>query len=320
MAATAASTASPPRAVVAFADYGCSEGKNSVAALGPAARAALGAGATAVTVAHVDLPDNNWAAVEAAVAGAAGYGDNDAIRVETKPMEKGFYVACFPDASLDVIYASAAYHWASGNGLPAILPGGEIVPCGARDPEINAAAKKAAADDWAAILRLRARELRPGGRLVASQVVDDGPLDGVWTSIRGAWASMLADGLITQTELESAVMRAHRRSVGEWLAPLQEGGAAANDFTVITADTVTQVSPAYAGLQAGTTSAAAYGAWVRGFYEAVSRPVFEGAVGARGPVEAKRIVDTFYARLEERVAEELPPFEMANLVMVLERK
>lgn len=322
VAAATAAASSPPRTTVHFADFGCSEGKNSVVALSAAAAAALGAGATAVTVTHVDLPANNWDAMAAAVAGAAGYGDSPAITVTAQPVDRGFYVACFPPATIDVVYASAAFHWASGAGLPATLPGGEVVPGRARDPAVAAACAAAKADDWAAILRHRAAEVRPGGRLVASQVVDDGPLDGVWACVETAWRSLLDDGTITAAEADAAVVRVHQRSVADWLAPLQPGGAAAGEWTVAVADTVLQTAPAYAALRAGTGTAAEYGTWVRLFFEAVSRPVFEAAVAARGEAEAARIVDAFYERLAHGVATAtpVPPFVMGNLVLVLERK
>ena len=319
MAAKGGASSTPPRSTVAFADYGCSEGKNSVVALAAAASAALDAGATSVTVAHVDLPANNWDAVRAAVAATPGYGDAaPRITVTTHPVDRGFYVACFPDASIDVVYASAAFHWASGAGLPASLPDGDIVPGRASDPATAAACKAAAADDWATILRLRAAEVRPGGRLVVSQVVDDGPLERKWAAVHAAWTSLREDGSITPDECGAAVVRVHQRSVAAWMAPLQAGGVAASDWRVVSADTVTQTAPAYAALLAGTGTAEEYGNWVRLSFEAVSRPVFEAALAGRGEGGAA-FVDEFYGRLSQKVSAELPPFEMDNLVLVLER-
>lgn len=321
MAAKSATAATPPRSTVAFADYGCSEGKNSVAALAAATSAALDAGAASVTVSHVDLPANNWDAVQAAVAATPGYGDaSPRITVTTHPVDRGFYVACFPEASIDVVYASAAFHWASGEGLPATLPDGEIVPGRARDPAVATACKAAAADDWAAILHLRAAEVRPGGRLVVSQVVDDGPLERVWCAVQAAWASLRDDGSITPTEYGAAVVRLHQRSVDAWLAPLQAGGVAAGEWRVVSSNTVTQTAPAYAALLAGTGTTEAYGTWVRLFFEAVSRPVFEAALAGRGE-GAGALVDDFYSRLAKNIAtaDPPPPFNMDNLVLVLER-
>jgi hypothetical protein len=304
---------------VSLADFGCSEGKNSVAALSAAAAAALGAGAPAVHIAHVDLPDNNWAAVQAAV--DAGYEKSEKLSVSLAPFPKGFYQACFPPASLDVTYASAAFHWASGEGLPLALPDAAVTPKRTTDAAAREAALAAAAADWEKVLTLRAQELRPGGKLVMSNVVDDGPLDGVWKIVEREWAALHASGAVSDAECAAAVVRVHQRSAAQWMAPLRDGGGAAGLFRVVDATTVTQVAPAYAALKAGTGDAAAYGLWVSRFFEAVTRPVFEAAVAGKGEGEARRVVDGFFAAIAAGVAAESPPppFEMGNLVMVLER-
>lgn len=325
--AAANSAAAEGRPSIAIADFGCSEGKNSVAALSAAADAALAAGGAAVdvVVTHIDLPANNWAATAAAVAAAPAYGANPRVAVALRPVATGFYEACFPPASLDVVYSSATYHWASGAGLPATLACCGVSPHNSADAAVRGAAAAAAAADWETCLAHRAVELRPGGRFVASNVVDPvgGPLEPVWAAYFSAWRSLRDDGTITPAECAAAVVRAHRRSVDDWLAPLRAGGAAAAAFRVVAADTVSQVAPAYTDLRAGAVTPAEYGRWVSRFFEAVARGAFVGALvdAGRAQADADAVVDEYYSRMAADVAAAPAPpaFVMDNLVLVLER-
>lgn len=317
-AAAAAVTA--PGAAVAMADYGCSEGRNSVASLAAAADAALAAGASSVVVTHVDLPSNNWAAFRAAVAAAgASYARPPVVTVASLPKGAGFYEACFPPSSLDLAFGAAAFHWGSGAGLPSSLANGAIVAARGDEGE-RAAAAGAASADWLSILRLRAAELRPGGRLVACNVVDDGGLDGAWGCLADAWAAAVETGGVARAAVDAAVLRAHLRTEDAWMEPLREGGGAASLFRVVHARLERLTPPALSALRAGTGSAAAYGAWLAAFWEAVSRPVFEAAVEkGRAGGGGKAAVDAFFARVAALAAARAPGFDMGTLVLVLER-
>jgi len=306
-------------AAAAFADFGCSEGRNSVSSLAAAADAALAAGASSVAVTHVDLPSNNWAAFDAAVAGAGGvYARPPTVTVRSLPKGAGFYEACFPAGSLDLAFGAVTFHWASGAGLPARLADSAIVAARGSERE-RAAASAAATADWLSILRLRAGELRPRGRLVACNVVDDGCMDGAWACLVDAWGAAVESGDVSRADADAAVMRVHLRTEAMWMEPLREGGAACPLFRVVRARVVRTPPAALTALRAGTGTAAAYGAWLAGFWEAVSRPVFEAAARASAGERTAAVVDALFARVAALAADRAPDFDMGTLVLDLER-
>ena len=70
--ATAALTL-PKGGAVTVADYGCSEGRNSMATVGAALKLLAARGARSLCVLHSDLPTNDWQGLAANLAGAASY-------------------------------------------------------------------------------------------------------------------------------------------------------------------------------------------------------------------------------------------------------
>jgi SAM-dependent methyltransferase len=75
----------------------------------------------------------------------------------------GFHNQCYPSSSIDFDVSFTAMHWLSR--FPSSMKGNEKMHA-ARCIESPIPEKKQAAEDWKAILKARAKELRPGGRFV----------------------------------------------------------------------------------------------------------------------------------------------------------
>jgi SAM dependent carboxyl methyltransferase len=91
--------------------------------------------------------------------------------------------------------------------------------------------KKQAADDWRKILKARARELKPGGRLVLVNfcVSKEGYFLGqtekgvsMWGSFSKSWQKLFDDGLIDETELTGVSFPNYYRTTAEFLEGVRQ--------------------------------------------------------------------------------------------------
>ena len=167
LVAAAAAVPSPSCSVtgapgpVVLADYGCSEGHNSLApvrAAVDALRARHGDGLQ-VVVLHTDLPGNDYSSLFGTIAHDPG----SYRRPGVFPMAIGrsFFEQLAPTRSVTLGWSSIALHWLSAQ--PGALAG--IWPHLATPAEQNTW-QTAAATDWVRFLSARGAELAPGGRLV----------------------------------------------------------------------------------------------------------------------------------------------------------
>jgi hypothetical protein len=222
-----AATSAPlgPARTITVADFGASEGANSLAPV----TAAIGAARQVhgedrpVQVFHTDLPDNDFGSLFRTVAESPdsylGPG------VYPAAIGRSFYEQLLPDASVSVGWSSIAVHWL--REVPGPLDGFWF---SSATPEQAAAWARAGAADWAAFLRARAAELVPGARLVVVVGAAHGDTD---TRRSGAERSMdevarglddLVDrGVVTAAERAAMVIPAWYRTAQEWRAPFDDG-------------------------------------------------------------------------------------------------
>ena len=147
-----------------IADYGSSQGKNSLPPLRAAIRTLRGrvGPARPIIVVHVDQPANDFNTLfEVLHADPERYSLDDP-NVFPSAIGRSFYESVFPKAHVHLGWSSYAAVWLSRN--PARIPG-HFVPRVATGP-VREAFERQAAEDWKAFLSLRAVELKPGGRLV----------------------------------------------------------------------------------------------------------------------------------------------------------
>lgn len=162
-------------AAIVVADYGCSEGRNSLvpmaAAIG-ALRARAGP-ARAVSVVHTDLPGNDFGALfELLATDPASYLRRDPA-VYASAVGRSFHEQILPPASVTLGWSAWAVQWLSRT--PAPIPDHVQIAC-SRDEAAREAYARQAAQDWEGFLACRGRELHPGGRMVVLTMArtDDG--------------------------------------------------------------------------------------------------------------------------------------------------
>jgi hypothetical protein len=197
---------------VVIADYGSSQGKNSLVPMQIAIkglRNRVGAN-RAIFVFHVDQPSNDFRTLfEVLDSDPDRYG-LDEPNVFPGAIGRSFYENVLPPGSVHLGWSSYAAVWLSR--VPTLIPG-HFMPLHSAGT-VRAEFARQGAQDWEAFLSLRARELRPGGRLIVvlPAVADDGlsGFENIMNQANDVLAEVVADGAITADERRRMVIRTIR--------------------------------------------------------------------------------------------------------------
>jgi SAM dependent carboxyl methyltransferase len=211
---------------IAIADYGSSQGRNSLAPMRLAiecVRSRAGPDRP-IVVYHVDQPSNDFNSLfEVLDASPDRYSRGDP-NVFPCAIGRSFYEGVLPPNSVHVGWSSYAAMWVSR--IPAPIPGHFFF---ARSTgKVRAAWERQGVEDWEFFLSLRAQELRPGGLLVVSvpgadengaSVVED-----IMDHANAELAAMADDGVITAEERGRMALNVWPRRKAELVAPFARGG------------------------------------------------------------------------------------------------
>jgi hypothetical protein len=215
-AASAASLSNSLEAIV-IADYGSSEGRNSLAPMGVAIgvlRERIGPN-RAITVVHADLPSNDFSALFETLANDPdSYLRNDPA-VFVSAVGRSHYQQILPSGSVTLGWTSWAMHWLSRT--PAPIPD-HVLAAYSRDAAVRAAYARQATEDWRNFFLSRGGELRTGGRLVVltMALTDDGgfAFPQLLEALYGALMGLVDEGFIGTDEVRRmAILRRHLRRV-----------------------------------------------------------------------------------------------------------
>ena len=302
---------------VVIADYGSSQGKNSLAPMRVAIRA-LRTRVVAdrpIVVVHIDQAANDFNTLfDVLHRDPERYSAEDP-NVFPSAIGRSFYERVFPDEQVDLGWSSYAAVWLSR--VPALIPGHFMMT--ASTGEVRAAFERQGAEDWKNFLSLRAQELRPGGRLV---VVLPGfndqrktGFEGLFDQANQALAGMVADGAITAAERAAMVVGACARTRSDLLAPFGAAGRFCG-LTVEHCELFELPDACWAELQRDNNREA-----FAGRHAAFFRAIFAPSL-ASGLLAAKRepFVGSLEQRLKRRLAETPAPFHSFVQTMVLAKQ
>ena len=210
---------------IMIADYGASEGKNSLAPMRAAIavlRARAGA-ERAVSVVHTDLPSNDFAALFEVLAGPESYLRNDPAAF-AMAIGRSFYEQLLPAASVTLGWSSWAVQWLSR--VPGPVPD-HVQAAYSQDPAARALYARQAAEDWQRFLTCRGRELRPGGRLVMlTMALDEEGAFGYQSLLEAMYAvlmDMVREGFVRGEEVQRMAIPTVGRSRADLVAPFAAG-------------------------------------------------------------------------------------------------
>jgi hypothetical protein len=313
----------PANGQVTVADYGCSEGRNSMAIVGEALTLLAARGASDMAVLHNDLPTNDWGTLAANLAGPDSY-------LRTFPTARplfaphGFFERVTLPASVTLGTSGSAAHWLSaqppGIDMPRSLYRSDAPPD--QLPKIVAQA----AGDWTAFLSARADELQPGGILLVQMLGSDDSVDPVRVSaaaLMGLMNTCILD-LVDSGEIPAEVYARYcfpvvPRTIAE--ATIAVTGLLADRLELLHCGLTAVPSPYQAAYEKSGDAAAFardYVAFTRAFSESSLRDgVFRFARGG-----ADAAADRMYGLMQTALAArpDAYPFDDLTLAVMVRRK
>lgn len=211
---------------VVVADYGSSQGKNSLAPVRTAIRALrsrIGA-QRPIFVFHIDQPRNDFNTLFEVLALDPDSYAREEQNVYPCAIGRSFYESVLPAESVHLGWCSYAAVWLSR--IPARIPG-HFIPVRASDA-VRHEFERQAARDWKNFVTLRGRELARGGRLVVvlPARADDGltGFESIMDHANEVLSDMVREGAITTEERGEMTIGAYPRQKSELLAPFGEHG------------------------------------------------------------------------------------------------
>ncbi len=318
----------PGKSALGLADYGCSEGRNSLLVLGRAAEVLRRRGADHPMVqAFTDLPTNNFNQVFQNLIAAKRL----ALDVPNQfPLAVGgsFYGPLLPPGSVHLGVSFNSVCWL--DQLPAApLPQFIIFP-GAKShrPDVNVSAETAAAfaaqaaRDLKRFLECRAAEMATGGRLIvavpgrSAQYWTGG---GIYDVLHDACADLVAAGTLDRAAYEKTTMPVYFRDAAEMTAPLEDKASdLAGAFTIERIETVDVPTPFVVEYQR-TGDLDRYVNEFVGFVQAFSEPVLRAGLE---PTSSPAAISAIYERAKQRLraAPENYPFHYVQVAIELKRR
>jgi hypothetical protein len=222
---------------VVIADYGSSQGKNSLAPMQFAIRnlrSRIGENRP-ILVFHIDQPTNDFNSLFEVLATDPNRYALQEPHAFPCAIGRSFYERVLPPESVHLGWSSYAAVWLSR--IPTLIPGHFISLCSVG--AVRAEFERQGAQDWESFLSLRASELLPGGRLVVvlPGITENGSsgFEGIMNHANAVLAQMVEEGAITAAEQARMVLGAHPRRRAELLAPFARNGRF-RDLTVEVVD------------------------------------------------------------------------------------
>jgi gibberellin A4 carboxyl methyltransferase len=313
----------PPGGTAMIADYGCAEGRNSMATISTALTLLAARGLTSLAVLHNDLPTNDWRGLADSLLSSSSY-------LRRFPQSRGLFAPCsffervtLP-GSITLGVSGSAAHWLSRQppdlDMPTSLyrsdaPASEL-------PKILAQA----ASDWEAFLAARAEELQPGGVLLVLMLGSDASVDPIRISAASLLSLMndCALQLIQAGDIPSDIYARYcfpvvPRTIAEASAPVE--GALADRLELLHCGLTAVPSPYQQALESSgdiDRFARDYTAFTRAFSQSSLRQ----SLFRHGSGDPDVLADRFYTLLQERIRADPQacPFDDLTLAMLLRRR
>src|SRR5580704_1730174 len=223
----AQSCALPPASnPIVIADYGSSQGKNSLSPMRAAIRCLRTrvGNERSVLVVHVDHHANDFNTLFDVLHKDPERYALDDPNVFPCAIGRSFYENVFPQRQVDLGWCSYAAVWL--RRIPTLIPG-RFMSLGCTG-DVRAAFDLQAAEDWRLFLSLRSRELRAGGRFVVvlPGLSDTGGsgLEPVFNSANAVLAELVNERVIDADERKRMVLGSYPRRRAQLLEPFRADG------------------------------------------------------------------------------------------------
>jgi len=285
---------------VTIADYGSSEGRNSMAPIGVAiesVRARTGA-ETPICVIHTDLPGNDFSTLFRTLIDREDSYQKLGAEIYASAIGRSYFEQILPANSVDIAWNSWTLQWMSENPVedPDFL-------YGAYSPHewVRAAVTQQLEKDWRAFLRLRSIELAPGGRMLClfgSQ--GDTTLGWEWIT-RVLWKVVLdmrGEGRLSDTEKLRINLPLGPRGLGAIRQPFDRDGVFSG-LRLLHADVIQSPDPYWPDFLKSRNAGQLGENW-KNFMKAVFAPVLRTQLDPFRDTSA--LVDEIFERFAAGVA------------------
>lgn len=210
-----------------IADYGSSEGRNSLIPIATAIQAlrARGGSDRPISVVHTDLPANDFSGLfQTLETDPDSYLRGDPATFAFA-VGRSFYRQILPAGSVTLGWSAWAVQWLSRT--PSAIAD-QVQVAHSRDPAAKAAFARQAAEDWRTFLAHRASELCPGGRLVilTMALTEEGDFGyrAVLEAMNDSLRELVEVGEVRPEERARMAIPTVGRSRAELLAPFEPHG------------------------------------------------------------------------------------------------
>ena len=293
----------PGNEPIVIADYGSSQGKNSLAPMRTiieAMRPRVAADRPFV-VYHVDLPVNDFNALFKTLDTDSNSYTRDAADVYACGVGRSFFQSVLPPGSVHFGWSAYAAQWLSC--VPAVTV--DHLWFARLNGPARTIYEQQAAQDWERFLTLRAKELRPGGRLVVV-FPGSGTCEAIGDHADAVIAGMVKEGAISATERSRMVPACWLRQKHDYLAPFARDGRFLN-LTVEHCESMPQADAVWEHYERDGNAeslAIKYAA----FFRATFLPSLSAALTrADDPEACRSFADRFEGGLRQRLLREPTP-------------
>ena len=296
-----------------FSDMGCADGGTSLDLWRAVVTHCRSRSDNDIQIVYADQARNDFNALVQILHGLTQFDSyvSEFDRVNVLESGSSFYNSILPADSLDLGFSATAMHWLSCK--PCDISD-HIHMVGATGSEL-ASFEEQARKDWNTILLRRARELKPGGRLVLVNFCRDpagrylGATGGLnmFENFNRNWQSFVDDGVITMEEYIAMTLPQYYNTVEEFSAPLVDESSAVWAAGLRLENIETQVVPcpfAEAFKQHGDAVrfAREYIPTIRSWNESI----FAGALSDSRPAQERHEIIESYYTLYQQQAEQSP--------------
>ena len=289
---------------VFIADYGASQGHNSLTPIAAALaviRARVGM-ERSVFVFHTDLASNDFSSLfETLSTDLDSYLRSDRA-VFAAAVGRSYFEQILPASSVSLGWSSWAIQWLSRT--PAEIPD-QVQIAYSHDTAARDAYAQQAADDWRVFLRMRSRELCAGGRLVVLTMATDERGDFGYRPLLEAIYATLVDlvhaGVVREDEFRKMAIPTFARTRTEFAAPFSDRGCF-DDLSIEHLDVFHGDDRIYAEFEQNRDPRAYAAQWAA-FSRASVFPTLAAALDSgAGDTRRAAFFDAMEAGIAERVA------------------